>query len=111
MLSRRWSLAAVRTVEAALESSLVHELYGGDDFEEHCLERLEEMASKDPAAFMITKRYLRSATVERIRSHDARFLEEFVDCWFSDSTQARIGAILRELDSKSSPADRAGEDR
>jgi len=96
--------------DAALESSLVHELYDGADFEAHCLERLREMSSKDPAAFTITKRYLRSSTVERIRSHDARFLEEFLDCWFSDSTQERIRTIVERLDSRNRPGGDAGEE-
>ena len=58
----------------ALEAGLVHEVLPEDDFEPACLRRLKELASKDPIAFAITKRYLRSATVERIRANTAEVL-------------------------------------
>jgi len=83
--------------EAALTAGLVHELQDEEDFETRCLERLAELASKDARAFTITKRYLRSATVERIRAHDAQFTGEFLDSWFSGPTQERIRGIVARL--------------
>jgi enoyl-CoA hydratase len=82
---------------AAVEVGLVHETHGSEGFEEQALSRLEELASKDATAFAITKRYLRSPTVERILTDEARLAVDFIDAWFSPSTRSKIGAIVDEL--------------
>jgi len=81
----------------AVEVGLAHEAHGADAFEAACAERVAEFADKDPRAFAVTKRFLRSATVERIRAHDSECVGEFLDAWFSDETQARIAEIVQEL--------------
>ena len=81
----------------ALDAGLVHEVLPEDDFEPSCLRRLGELASKDPIAFAITKRYLRSATVERIRANDPQFTEDFLDSWFAPGTQQRIRSVVDAL--------------
>jgi enoyl-CoA hydratase len=85
----------------ALEAGLVHELWGEEGFEAHCVERLRELAAKDPTAFAITKRYLRSATVERIRAYDAPFADQFLDSWFQPSTRERIREVVAGLNRQS----------
>jgi len=87
--------------DAALAVGLAHEIHDDDGFEEHRLKRLQELTSKDPNAFAITKRYLRSATVERVRAHDLSFLGDFLDTWFQEATQKRIHGILEQLKNKS----------
>lgn len=99
-VSRREEVALVGrnyTDDEAVATGLVHELWEVTGFEEHCTARLEELASKDPGAFAATKRYLRSGTVERILTHDAAHLPEFLDCWFSKGTRGRIRGIVAEL--------------
>jgi enoyl-CoA hydratase len=86
--------------DAALAVGLAHEIHDEDGFEEYCLERLRELTGKDPNAFAITKRYLRSAAVERVRAHDLSFTGDFLDTWFSEPTQKRIHAILDQLKNK-----------
>ena len=81
----------------ALEAGLVHEVLPGDSFENSCLRRLEELAAKDPIAFAITKRYLRSASVERIRANDPQFTADFLDSWFAPGTQQRIRSVVDAL--------------
>jgi len=81
----------------ALKAGLVHEVHPGPGFEEHCLERLREFLSRDLGAMTITKRYLRSSVVERIREHDARLVPEFLDAWFRPETRARVRAIVDSL--------------
>jgi len=83
--------------EEALRAGLVQELLPEEDFEERCMERLEELAARDAATFAVTKRYLRSATVERIRAYDPQFQREFLDVWFRSSTQQRIAEIVEAL--------------
>jgi enoyl-CoA hydratase len=83
--------------EAALASSLVHELCEPDDLMARAVERLEEMTSKDLNSFAVTKHYLRSATVERIEAREAGFRDQFLDCWFSPGTQERIRNLLDQL--------------
>jgi enoyl-CoA hydratase/carnithine racemase len=85
------------TNQEALAAGLVHEVHPEEAFEERCQERLEELTSKDARAFAITKRYLRSATVERIHVHEGPLAHEFLDCWFSPGTQQRLRRVVREL--------------
>ena len=86
--------------DEAVRVGLVHETHPAEGFEDHALSRLGEFASKDPAAFAITKRYLRAATVERIMADEARLAPDFLDRWFSVSTRSRVQAIVDELKSK-----------
>ncbi len=83
--------------EDAVRVGLAHEAHPTEGFEEACLERLRELTAKDAYAFRTTKRYLRSATVERIRANDPQFQSDFLDGWFSDSTRARIRELVAKL--------------
>ena len=85
------------TDEAAREAGLVHELHPEDGFEAHCRTRLAEFASREQGAMTITKRYLRSTVLERIREHDARLVPEFLDAWFGTETRRRVRAIVDGL--------------
>lgn len=84
----------------AIGVGLAHEVLPEGGFEEACLERLGEYASRDPKAYAMTKRYLRSGAVERIRANDAMLIEQFLDCWFSDETRKRINDIIAGLGSR-----------
>lgn len=90
------------TDDGARDVGLVHEVREADGFEEHCLDRLRELAEKEPNAFAVTKRYLRSQTVERIRANDPQLIGEFLDGWFSPTTQERIQEIVAELGGRGS---------
>lgn len=81
----------------AASSGLVHEVVPADGFDDHCRERLREMTTKDLGALAVTKSYLRSATVERIRAHDDAYRTEFLDCWFSEGTRERVEELARQL--------------
>ena len=65
------------------------------------IDQLEELARKDGSTFAITKRYLRSATVERIRGNDPQFTQEFLDRWFSPETRDRMRRLVEELRERS----------
>jgi len=86
--------------EEAVAAGLAHEIHSAEEFEAHCRERLGKLASRDARAFGITKRYLRSATVERIRDRESSLTHEFLDSWFSGETQARLRSIVEELRSR-----------
>jgi len=86
--------------EEAVAVGLAHETVAAEGFEPACRARLEEFAARDLRAFSVTKRFLRASTVERIRAQDTVLLPEFLDCWFSDPTRARIGTIVSELDAR-----------
>jgi len=88
--------------DAAVDAGLADEL--ADDaaaVETLATTRLEEFISKDSASFSVTKRYLRSPVVERIRASNLLLLPEWLDCWFSPGTRARVAAIVEELKGKS----------
>jgi len=86
--------------EQAVEAGIVHELHDGKGFEPYCREQLERMASREPSAFATTKRYLRSATVDRIRADDERYRDEFLDCWFSAPARRRMKRMVEELEKR-----------
>ena len=81
----------------ALEAGLVHEVRPEEGFEPYCRQRLDELASKDPTAFAVSKRYLRSSTSERIRANDPQFTEDFLNSWFEPGTQERIRKVVAGL--------------
>lgn len=84
----------------AKEAGLVHEVRPEQGFEAYCLERLQELSDRDPRAFAITKRYLRSSTTERIRASDPHFVGDFLDSWFSPETREKVVAVLAGLEKK-----------
>jgi len=89
------------TDEETVAAGLVHEVQDADGFEERCLSRLSDLASRDRRAFATTKRYLRSATAEKMAAGDALHVAEFLDGWFSQETRARIAEIVAGLKSRS----------
>lgn len=86
--------------QEAIDAGLVHEVHPADALEAACNERLKELAAKDPRAFRVTKRYLRSPVVERIQQHERGLMRDFLDAWFSKSTKALVGQIVAELTAK-----------
>jgi 3,2-trans-enoyl-CoA isomerase len=86
--------------EAARDAGLVHELRGPEGFEAHCRGRLAELVSRDARSLSITKRYLRSSVLARIREQDAERLPDFLDTWFRPETRARMKGIVDGLRAK-----------
>jgi enoyl-CoA hydratase/carnithine racemase len=84
----------------ALAAGLADELADAGGVEAAARARLEEFVAKDAFAFAVTKRYLRSPVVERIRANNRLLLPEWLDGWFSEGTRARIAAIVAELKDK-----------
>jgi enoyl-CoA hydratase len=83
--------------EEAVELGLAQELGPEEGFEEHCLARLREYASRDGAAFALTKQHLRGDIAERIETEERRTLAGFLDCWFSEATRARMLRIVERI--------------
>jgi enoyl-CoA hydratase len=86
--------------EEAVRIGLVHELANGDDFEAACLSRLEEFAEKIAMAFGITKAYLRSEALARMKAHEAERASDFLDAWFSEASRERIRQTIESLGKK-----------
>jgi enoyl-CoA hydratase len=86
--------------DAALAAGLADELADADTLGAMSMERLGELAEKDASAFGLTKRYLRARTLEAMKAHEHRLSEDFVDAWFSDTTQTRIREIAASLGRK-----------
>ncbi len=86
--------------DAAVTAGLVNEVVEADAFESVVTDRLAEFADKDPFAFGVTKGYLRGATVAAMRDRETGLLDEFLDGWFSDATQARIQKAVAALKAK-----------
>lgn len=86
--------------DAAVASGLANEAVEADAFDSTVAERLAEFAEKDPYAFGVTKGHLRGGTVASMRDREVGLLDEFLDGWFSDGTQARIHKAVAALKSK-----------
>lgn len=86
--------------DEALVVGLVDALADPEGFEQACLARLEEFAEKDPRAIGTTKAYLRADALREMRAHEKEMAADFLDAWFSEATQARIGKIVASLSGK-----------
>jgi enoyl-CoA hydratase len=89
------------TDDGAREAGLAHEVLPGDGFEGAALDRLEELASRDPAALGTTKAWLRQGALEEMRSGGPDRRAAFLDAWFSPSAQARIRQTVDSLKDRS----------
>lgn len=87
--------------EAAVAAGLASELSEADAFDAAVADRLAEFAEKDAYAFGVTKGHLRGATVASMREREVSLLDEFLDGWFSEGTQARIAKAIETLRSRS----------
>lgn len=84
----------------AVRAGLASEAADATAFDDVVAERLAEFAEKDAYAFGVTKGHLRGGTVASMRDREAGLLDEFLDGWFSESTQARIQKAVAALKSK-----------
>ncbi len=83
--------------EDAKTHGLANEIAEADTFDSLIVERLAEFAEKDAYAFGVTKGYLRGPAVSSMRDRDVALLDEFLDGWFAESTQARIEKAVAAL--------------
>jgi enoyl-CoA hydratase/carnithine racemase len=86
--------------EEAVACGFVHALADEDGFEATCLARLNEFAERDPTSLAVTKSYLRRDVLAQMKAHEGDFIEEWLECWFSDATQDRIRKIVASLGSR-----------
>ena len=83
--------------EEALKAGLCDEVCDAASLEERGLGRLSELASREPGAFALTKRFVRASTLEAMESGLETSLDPFLDVWFSKGTQTRIRAVVEAL--------------
>jgi enoyl-CoA hydratase len=86
--------------EEALSAGLADEVRDAEGFEVACLERLREFAEKDAGALARTKAYLRRGVLAEMKSREAELMPEWLDCWFSEGTRARIRGIVEGMSKK-----------
>jgi enoyl-CoA hydratase len=86
--------------DAAVAAGLAQEAVDAAAFDAAIAERLAEFAEKDAYAFGVTKGYLRGAAVASMRDRETALLDEFLDGWFSEGTQARIQKAVAALHAK-----------
>jgi len=81
----------------AVRVGLAHEVQPIERVELRARELLAEFGTRDLNALRVTKRYLRSATIESIGANEAAHLAEFLDGWFRPTTRKRVLGIVEEL--------------
>jgi enoyl-CoA hydratase len=99
-LTRAALFGANFTDDEAVAAGLAHEIREAEGFETACLERLSELADKEPAAFRFTKAYLRDGLLREMRAHDAARRGDFLDAWFSPPGRQRLRALVDALQKK-----------
>ena len=87
--------------EEALAVGLAHELHPEEEFRAACGRRVAEFCDRGTEALARTKSYLHQPTVDRILARDGELRSEFLDCWFSDTTRARILEVVQSLKKRS----------
>lgn len=84
--------------EGATEAGLADELAAdAASTEAQARERLAEFVDKDVSAFAATKRYLRRDALARMQAEEDTRVDDFVNCWFSPSAQARLREVAARL--------------
>jgi enoyl-CoA hydratase len=78
----------------ALRAGLADEIADAEGFENACQARLQEFVEKDARSLALTKSYLRSGVLAEMKARDAELMPEWLDCWFSEGTRARIRGIV-----------------
>jgi enoyl-CoA hydratase len=86
--------------DAAVASGLASEVADAEVFDATVAERLAEFAEKDAYAYGVTKGYLRGGAVASMRERESALLDEFLDGWYSEGTQARIHKAVAALKAK-----------
>jgi len=86
--------------ERAVELGFAHALADAEGFEQTCLKKLAEFADRDGRSFATTKAYLRKGVLDSMKAHEEDFEDEWLDCWLSPETQARIEKIIASLGSR-----------
>jgi enoyl-CoA hydratase/carnithine racemase len=85
------------TDEEAIAVGLADEVCDAAGLEALALERLSELAEKDPVALGATKVWLRETALREMQAHETERLGGFLDAWFAPATRERIRAIVASL--------------
>ncbi len=85
------------TPEEALALGLVDEVVEPDALMERAIDMARLLGSKPSAGYQRLKGYLRQAVVERMKSLDESHLDQLVEQWFAEDTQARLTVAVKRL--------------
>jgi Delta3-Delta2-enoyl-CoA isomerase len=83
--------------EAAFRTGLVHEVTSYKHLDQVAGTVARDMSARPPEAYAITKRYLRAATAEVIRSTAARSRDDFLECWYLPATQEALRKLVERV--------------
>lgn len=97
MAERMFLEGAVYSPEEAVHMGLVDEVVEPGELLDRALEVAARQAAKPQPGYFRLKRFLRQSTVERMRELDEAQLDELVEQWFHEETQARLHAQVERL--------------
>jgi len=83
--------------ERALELGLVERVSDGESVVDESIRLAHHLASRPTAAFATAKGFLRQGLVKAMEQRDAAESERFLDRWFDQDTQDRIGALIAAM--------------
>jgi enoyl-CoA hydratase len=83
--------------QEAVAAGLADAVLEAEGFEDACLQRLAELAEKDPQAVGVTKAYLRADVVQHMQEREAAAQADFLDGWFSGPTRERMRQTVASL--------------
>lgn len=88
----------LETAEAWVKLGLLHGVFPKDEVEPRALAHLRELAGLHQPAFALNKIMRTEELCERIRRRMERHLDELLDIWFADATQALLRSGLAAFD-------------
>ena len=83
--------------EQALAVGMVDEIVPLEDVVRQAVARCERLVSLPPQAMSETRAMARPDLVQLFEGVDDRYLDQLVDLWFSDETQAALTALVKRL--------------
>ena len=82
---------------AAREVGLVDEVVAPESFAAAAHARVAGFAERLPIPWRVTKTFLRRPQLAEMRAGEAASRDAFLDCWFSEATQARLREAAQTL--------------
>lgn len=84
---------AMFSAESAYELNLVDKVVEPDELAEIANNKVHEFIEKDATAYGSIKRLIRQPVAEQMIRYEPSSLDEFIDIWYSENTQAKLRQV------------------
>jgi enoyl-CoA hydratase len=88
--------------EERLRIGFATEITAAGAIDARALAIAREWARNDPAAVARVREQVRRPALERVRAHEARDIEAFMDLWYAPAAQERLRTVVERLNARKS---------